>query len=151
MPIARKLLLAAISTLMAVAGAVVVEASPASAALPTFACRVPAYETAVWEVALCATSEYYDPTGTYQVVDAWSVIFRHPAACATYRVYLVDAANVQRFSTSLRNCKTEKDSPELWVWNGEFNGGAVRARFKAYNSSGGQILSIDSPLIDTTP
>ncbi len=56
---------------------------------------------------------------------------------------------MERFNTSLRPCTTGQ-STVVEVWDGEFNGGRVFARFRAFTgtqSNLSTILTKDSPSI----
>ncbi|WP_250007556.1 hypothetical protein [Actinoplanes sp. M2I2] len=145
MRLARKLASLAIATLAITAGSLVATTVPASAA---GTCRT-VYSTAAWRVQPCVYGYYYSAAHGYALTGANAKVERKPAGCATYRVYLVDANNVQRFSTSARPCVVGLSKP-VEVWNGEFGGGNVMARFIAYNSSGATILTLDTPYIHTT-
>ncbi|MEU0786122.1 hypothetical protein ABZ341_31650 [Streptomyces sp. NPDC006173] len=103
-------------------------------------CRT-TYKSGGWNVTPCI----YLGTGT--TFDGWSFVDAHPSSCATYRVYLVDAATgalVQ--STSARPC-SETLSPDVFADASKFTRLSAYTKFRAFNSSGGVILSLDSPSI----
>jgi hypothetical protein len=124
-----------------------VNVSPASAAI---ACREP-YVSGAWNIDICVhtnTIVFPPGGGQYREVTGLARVYNRPSNCATVRIYLVDQNNVQRFSTSARPCG-ETFPASVHVWNGEFRGLDVKARFVAYAGNGGQILSRESPFISS--
>ncbi|MGW3413577.1 hypothetical protein [Streptomyces sp. NPDC000888] len=103
-------------------------------------CRTP-YTSGGWNVTPCI----YLGTGT--TFDGWSFVDAHPSSCASYRVYLVDAATGALVrSTSARPC-SETLSPDVFADASKFTSLSAYTKFRAFNSSGGVILSLDSPSI----
>lgn len=143
MSLLKKSLGVAATTLVTTGLSLVVAASPAAATQTE--CRTPRYVTSSWDLDICVSNSGLDDTTTFEVVSATATLDKRPSGCATFRVYLVDSRNVQRFSTSLRSCS--ESGRTVKVWDGEFGEGTVKARFVAFNSSGDPILSRESPYI----
>ena len=147
----RNFLFLLVSGLVVTLSGLLVTISPAYAAPSQIQCRDP-YTTGSWNVYPCIYNGgyIYPPSGPrYERVVAYAQVFSRPSNCTYYRVYIVDENRVERFSTSLRPCTTGR-STDVEVWDGEFGGLRVFARFKAFSGTSQnltQILSIDSPSI----
>ena len=140
----RRVLALALFSVVATLTSLAVTVSPAGAVT---GCRTP-YVTAAWNVVTCVGNEgkICPPKGCYNTVGAWSNIYVRHRNCVTVRTYIVDLNNEEALSTSARSC-ADTYPRGITVWDGEFGGLPIKARFVAYNGSGEPILSIDSPTI----
>jgi hypothetical protein len=139
----RRGLAALAATMMAVVASLVVGVSPASAA--GWDCRT-WYTVGGWEARPCInTLRFLNGAGT---IMAHTEVREYPSDCFRFRTYIVDAWEVERFATGKWACTiNDIRSIEVEVWNGSVTTSHVKARFRAWNSSGGQILSMDSPWV----
>ncbi|MFD5078757.1 hypothetical protein [Streptomyces sp. NPDC058371] len=103
------------------------------------ACRTE-YTAGGWDAMPCVSL-------TSSTFDGWGYLWAHPSSCANYRIYLVDAATGKLVqSTSARAC-SETISPDVFADASRFTQLRAFTRFRAFNSSGGTILTLDSPAV----
>lgn len=137
----RRLSMAAVSAVLLtlVAGAFPIAAAASSQApRDGSVCRTE-YQAGGWDVQPCLVLNSSTFTGLAGLLD-------HPSNCAGYRIYLVDAATGKLVqSTSLRPCGEVYN--EVTADASRFTKLRAFARFQAFNSSGGSILSLDSPAL----
>jgi hypothetical protein len=145
----KRRLAAILSSVLLGIAPVLVDASPAKAIASV--CRV-LYQQRGWSAQPCIESGIVEQDANgkwYYAVKGWALVYAKPAACYRYAVYLVNESGADVVSTSRRVC-TQVNSPDVIAWNGAFDYRPAKARLRAWNSSGTEILNILSPFLATT-
>ncbi len=137
----RRMVSAVVTAVLASIGMVAITGTPALAADPV--CR-DWYEAGGWKATPCIARRYTENGFQYQATGHMHLF---PSNCSTYRAIITFPDGTNYISTGAWNCIF---TPIVTVWAafpGQQTSGA-RAKLVAYNSSGAQILSIQSPVLN---